>query len=76
MLGGVDVLVFTGGVGEHLPEVRRGRVRDVGDLRDRVRGGAEDAEIARQVRAADPRRPGTRAEAAARGTLVPRHGDA
>ena len=29
-LGGIDVLVFTGGVGEHAPEVRRPRAMRFG----------------------------------------------
>jgi acetate kinase len=54
-LGGLDVLVFTGGVGENSPEVRDRAVEGLGFLglsEDRVLviGAREDLEIARQVR--------------------------
>jgi acetate kinase len=54
-LGGLDVLVFTAGVGENSPEVRDRAVEGLGFLglsEDRVLviGAREDLEIARQVR--------------------------
>jgi acetate kinase len=58
-LGGLDVLVFTGGVGEHSAEIRERAcarlaflgVGDGGSARVRVVPAREDLEIARQVRA-------------------------
>ena len=53
VLGGLDVLVFTGGVGEHAPEVRAAAC-EIGPLGDNVQTlvvpAREDIEIARQVR--------------------------
>ena len=54
VLGGIDVLVFTGGVGEHVPEVRSavGEISAAGeDVHTLVVPAREDIEIARQVRA-------------------------
>ena len=53
-LGGVDTLVFTGGVGENSPEIRDGACGGLGFLgigRTIVVESREDLEIARQVRA-------------------------
>ena len=54
-LGGVDALVFTGGVGEHSALVRERAVEGLGFLGDDVAvlvvEAREDLEIARQVRA-------------------------
>jgi acetate kinase len=58
-LGGLDVLVFTGGVGEHSAEIRERAcarlaflgVGSGGAVRVRVVEAREDLEIARQVRA-------------------------
>ncbi len=53
-LGGLDALVFTGGVGENAPEVRRRAVEGLdflGSVRTLVIPAREDLEIARQVRA-------------------------
>jgi acetate kinase len=54
VLGGLDVLVFTGGVGEHAPEVRAA-ASEIGELGANVRTlvvpAREDIEIARHVRA-------------------------
>lgn len=52
-LGGIDVLVFTGGVGEHSSEVRNAatdRVAYLGAFTTLVIEAREDIEIARQVR--------------------------
>lgn len=53
VLGGLDVLVFTGGVGEHSPEVRDAACK-IGALGENLRvlvvPAREDIEIARQVR--------------------------
>ena len=52
-LGGVDALVFTGGVGEHAPEVRDASTDGLGLLGDApvlVVEAREDVEIARGVR--------------------------
>jgi acetate kinase len=52
-LGGIDVLVFTGGVGENSEEIRDGAVAGLGFLgalpRVLVVPAREDLEIARQV---------------------------
>ena len=54
-MGGVDALVFTGGVGEHSRLVRERAVAGLGFLGDDVAvlvvEAREDLEIARQVRA-------------------------
>ncbi|HZQ80920.1 MAG TPA: acetate/propionate family kinase [Gaiellaceae bacterium] len=54
-MGGVDVLVFTGGVGENAPSIRE-RAREgldfLGDVRVLVVEAREDLEIARGVRSA------------------------
>ena len=54
VLGGIDVLVFTGGVGEHAPEVRAA-AGEIGAMSSKVQvlviPAREDLEIARQVRA-------------------------
>jgi acetate kinase len=54
-LGGVDVIVFTGGVGEHAVEIREETVAGLGFLAGPVQvltlTAREDLEIARQVRA-------------------------
>jgi acetate kinase len=54
VLGGLDALVFTGGVGEHAPEVRAA-ASELGALLENVPTlvvpAREDVEIARQVRA-------------------------
>ena len=49
-LGGLDVLVFTGGVGEHAPQIRQRAADGLGFLgvvldRDRNAGAGSDAEI-------------------------------
>ena len=52
-LGGVDALVFTGGVGERAPEVRDAATDGLGLLGDApvlVIEAREDLEIARSVR--------------------------
>ncbi len=52
-LGGLDVLVFSGGVGENRPDVREavaGRLRFLGDFRTEVVHAREDVMIARGVR--------------------------
>ena len=53
VLGGIDVLLFTGGVGEHVPEVRSA-VSESGVVGEEVHTlvvpAREDLEIARQVR--------------------------
>ncbi len=52
-LGGIDALVFTGGVGEHAPEVRDAATEGLGLLGDAavlVIEAREDVEIARAVR--------------------------
>jgi acetate kinase len=53
-LGGVDVIAFTGGVGEHADEIRDEVVAGVGFLAGRPRvltvRAREDLEIARQAR--------------------------
>ena len=52
-LGGLDALVFTGGVGEHAPEVRDASTDGLGLLGDApvlVVEAREDVEIARGVR--------------------------
>jgi acetate kinase len=54
-LGGIDALVFTGGVGERAPAVRDGATAGLGLLGDAevlVVEAREDVEIARGVRAA------------------------
>ena len=54
VLGGIDVLVFTGGVGEHVAEVRSSasEISAVGEeVHILVVPAREDLEIARQVRA-------------------------
>jgi acetate kinase len=53
-LGGADAIVFTGGVGENSPEIRRRAVEGLGflDARELVVPAREDLEIARQVRSA------------------------
>jgi acetate kinase len=54
VLGGIDVLVFTGGVGEHAAEVRTAatEISAIGDeVHILVVPAREDLEIARQVRA-------------------------
>jgi acetate kinase len=53
-LGGLDVLAFSGGVGENRPDVREavaGRLRFLGDFRTEVVHAREDVMIARGVRA-------------------------
>ena len=40
-LGGLDVLVFSGGIGEHAPEVRAGICEGLGVPRDRARRPAQ-----------------------------------
>ena len=52
-LGGLDVLAFSGGVGENRPDVREavaGRLRFLGDFRTEVVHAREDVMIARGVR--------------------------
>jgi acetate kinase len=53
-LGGADAIVFTGGVGENSPEIRRRALEGLGflDARELVVAAREDLEIARQVRSA------------------------
>jgi acetate kinase len=53
-LGGADAIVFTGGVGENSPEIRRRALEGLGflDARELVVPAREDLEIARQVRSA------------------------
>jgi acetate kinase len=66
-LGGLDALVFTGGVGEHSAEIRERAcarlahlgVGDGGPVRVRVIPAREDLEIARQVREVLSHRDGT-----------------
>jgi acetate kinase len=53
-LGGIDVLAFSGGVGENRADVREavaGRLRFAGDFRVAVAPAREDLVIARDVRA-------------------------
>ena len=53
-MGGVDVVAFTGGVGEHAPEIRAEAMAPLGFLGDvtvLTIAAREDLEIARQVRA-------------------------
>jgi acetate kinase len=54
-LGGIDVLAFTGGVGEHAAPIRDDVVaglRFLGDFTATVVTSREDLEIARRVRSA------------------------
>jgi len=48
-LGGLDVLVFTGGVGEHAPEVRDAAAQPFAGVEVLVVAAREDLEIARAV---------------------------